>query len=123
MTHHDFIRIGLIGAGKIGSHHARILSRLPDVQYIGACDTNLWRAQLAVWRFGGLAFRNHLDILKQIDAAIIAVPTESHFEVGKAALEMGVHCLIEKPLAASVEEAKELLELSEQKGAVLQVGH
>lgn len=122
MNHHS-IRLGVIGAGKIGSHHARIASRLPGVQFVGVCDTNLWHAQVATWRSGGAVFRNHLDLLKQVDAAIIAVPTENHLEIGKAALGMGVHCLIEKPLAASVEEANELLDLSEQKHAVLQVGH
>lgn len=123
MTEERPLRVGVVGAGKIGGHHARILSRLPGVQFVGVCDTNLWRAQIAAWRFGGLAFRNYADLLRQVEAAVVAVPTESHFEVGKAALEAGTHCLIEKPLAASVEQANALLELSEQKGAVLQVGH
>ena len=117
------LRIGVIGAGKIGSLHSRILSKLPGVQFVGVCDTNLWRAQIAAWRFGGLAFRHFPDLLKHVDAAIIAVPTEFHFEVGTAALGHGVHCLIEKPLASSVEQAQALLELSEQRGTVLQVGH
>jgi predicted dehydrogenase len=122
MDHHP-VRIGVIGAGKIGSHHARIASRLPGVKLVGVCDTNFWRAQITTWRCGGAAFRNPSDLLNQVDAAIVAVPTEKHLEVGKAALEMGVHCLIEKPLAASVKEANELLDISEQKRAVLQVGH
>ncbi|MBI3548955.1 MAG: Gfo/Idh/MocA family oxidoreductase [Elusimicrobia bacterium] len=123
MTPASKIRIAVIGAGKIGSHHARILGKLPGVDLVGVCDTNVWRAQLAAWRSGGVAYRNYADILKQIDAAVIAVPTEHHLAVGKTVLEAGVHCLIEKPLAASVEEARELLTLSEQKGVVLQVGH
>ncbi|MBI4387403.1 MAG: Gfo/Idh/MocA family oxidoreductase [Elusimicrobia bacterium] len=122
MTHSN-IRIGVIGAGKIGSHHARILGKLPGVDFMGVCDTNLWRAQLAAWRSGGTAFRDFRDILHRLDAVVVAVPTELHRTVGAAALEAGVHCLVEKPLAASVEEARELLDLSEQKGVVLQVGH
>ncbi len=117
------IKIGVIGAGKIGSHHARILGKLPGVQLAGVCDINLWRAQLVAWRAGTVAYRDHADLLKQVDAAIIAVPTELHFSVGRAALEAGVHVLIEKPIASSLEEARTLLEVSEQKKVVLQVGH
>ncbi|MBI4348994.1 MAG: Gfo/Idh/MocA family oxidoreductase [Elusimicrobia bacterium] len=117
------IKLGVVGAGKIGSHHARILSKLPGVQLVGVCDVNLWRAQLVAWRCGSVAYRNHDDLLRQVDAAIIAVPTELHYPVGRAALSAGVHVLIEKPLAGSLEEAKGLLALSEEKKVVLQVGH
>ena len=117
------LRVGVIGAGKIGAHHARILARLPGVELVGVCDVNLWRAQLAAWRAGAVAYRNHDDLLKQVDAAVIAVPTHLHLEVGRAAMEAGVHCLIEKPIAASLDEARALLDLSEQKKLVLQVGH
>ncbi|MBI4424242.1 MAG: Gfo/Idh/MocA family oxidoreductase [Elusimicrobia bacterium] len=122
-AHEPPIRIGVIGAGKIGSHHARILARLPGVQLVGVCDVNLWRAQLVAWRCGTVAYRNFEDLLRQVDAVIVAVPTELHFPVGKAAIDAGVHVLIEKPIAGALVEARGLLELSEQKGTVLQVGH
>ncbi|MBI4056583.1 MAG: Gfo/Idh/MocA family oxidoreductase [Elusimicrobia bacterium] len=117
------IRVGVIGAGKIGSHHARILSRMPEVELVGVCDSNLWRAQMVAWRFKSVAHRNYQDLLSQVQAVIVAVPTELHAEIGLAALDREIHCLIEKPLATSVEEAKSLLQASEQKRAVLQVGH
>lgn len=117
------IRVGVIGAGRIGKHHARILSKLPDVSLVAVCDTNLWRAQMTAWQCHSAAARQYQDILKQVDAVVIAVPTPNHLEVGLAALERGIHCLIEKPLAASVEEARQLLDLSVEKKAVLQVGH
>ena len=117
------IRVGVIGAGRIGKHHARILSKITDVQLVAVCDTNLWRAQLAAWQSGSVALRQYPDILNRVDAVVIAVPTPYHLEVGLAALERGIHCLIEKPLAASVEEARRLLDASVQKKAVLQVGH
>lgn len=124
MSHHPSkVRIGVVGAGKIGSHHARILGKLPDVELVGICDTNLWRAQIAAWRSGAVAFQSYNDLIRQVDAVIVAVPTHLHLEVGKAALERGLHCLIEKPLAPSVEDARQLLNLSEQKHVVLQVGH
>ncbi len=117
------VRVGVIGAGRIGAHHARILCRLPEVDLVGVCDTNLWRAQLAAWKCNTVAVREYRDLLRRLDAVVIAVPTPKHREVGLEALGLGVHCLIEKPLAASVEEARELLELSEARKLVLQVGH
>ncbi len=123
MTPSAKIRVGVIGAGKIGGHHARILAKLPDVELVGVCDLNLWRSQMVAWRSKTRAFRRYEDLFGKIDAAVVAVPTPLHFEVGKAALQAGLHCLIEKPIAGSVEEARELLRLSEQRKVVLQVGH
>lgn len=121
--HAPRVRVGVVGAGRIGGHHARILSKLPGVELRGVCDTNLWRAQLAAWKANSVAHRDYKDLLGQVDAVVIAVPTPGHFEVGREALSRGVHCLIEKPLASSVEEARQLLALAEEKKVVLQVGH
>ncbi|MDX6769529.1 MAG: Gfo/Idh/MocA family oxidoreductase [Elusimicrobiota bacterium] len=117
------IRVAVIGAGKMGGYHAKSLSKIPDVELVGVCDTNVWRAQLAAWQANTVAVRDYKDVLGRVDAVVVAVPTPLHYEVGKAVLEAGAHCLIEKPLASSVEEAKELLALSQEKGLVLQVGH
>jgi predicted dehydrogenase len=123
MTHSKKIRCAVIGAGRIGAHHARILGHHPDVELVAVCDPNLWRAQLTAWRFGALAYRDYRQVLDRIDAAVVAVPTEKHHEVGMAAFGKGVHCLIEKPLAATIDQARALLAASESAGAVLQVGH
>ncbi|HBL18978.1 MAG: hypothetical protein A2X36_07480 [Elusimicrobia bacterium GWA2_69_24] len=117
------IRIAVVGAGKMGSLHARVSGKHPEVELVGVGDPNTWRAQLAAWRGGGLPYRDYKDLLGKADAAIIAVPTQLHFEVTMAALEAGVHCLIEKPLAATVAEARQMLDLAERKGLQLQVGH
>ena len=123
MTDSEKIKVAVIGAGKMGTHHARALSKAAGVELVGVCDTNVWKAQLAAWQSNSVAVRDYKDMLGRVDAVIIAVPTPFHYEVGKAALEAGAHCLIEKPLASSVDEAKELLALSEAKQLVLQVGH
>ena len=123
MTTDSKIRVGVIGAGRIGGFHAKTLHKIPEVELVGVCDTNLWRAQLVAWQADTVAVRDYRDLLRQVDAAVIAVPTPAHLEVGLAALNSGVHCLIEKPLAASLEEAKQLVEVSEQKKTILQVGH
>src|SRR6185295_591655 len=117
------IKIGVVGAGKMGSLHARVLSKMPNVELIGVCDSNLWRAQMAAWRANCLPLRNFDDLLSRVDALVLAVPTQLHFDLGMKAIDAGVHCLIEKPLAHTVEQAKALLAASEQKGVVLQVGH
>lgn len=117
------IRVAVVGAGKMGGYHAKSLSKIPDVELVGVCDTNVWRAQLAAWQAGTVALRDYRDALGRVDAVVIAVPTPLHYEVGKAVLQAGAHCLIEKPLASSVEEAKELLALAQENGLVLQVGH
>jgi predicted dehydrogenase len=123
MSKHPRVKIAVIGAGKIGTHHARILSKIPDFELVGVCDTNLWRAQVAAWQSNSVAIRDYKDVLDKVDAVVIAVPTPLHLEVGLAALSRGVHALIEKPLAASVEEARQLLAAAQAQKVVLQVGH
>ncbi len=117
------IKVGVIGVGSMGRHHTRVLSQLPEAELVGVSDLKYWRAKAASWRYGGKAFRDYRDLLAAVQAVVIAVPTAGHFPIGREALERGVHCLIEKPLARGVEEARELLRISEEKGLVLQVGH
>ena len=117
------IKVGVIGVGKIGTHHARILSRLGNVELAGVADTNLWRAHLAAWKYKTLAFRDYRDLLPHVEAAVLAVPTPLHGEIGLEVLQRGIHCLIEKPIASTQEEAEKLVEASEQKKALLQIGH
>jgi len=118
------LKVGVIGAGRMGANHAKVFNRNQEhFELVGVCDVNLWRAQFLAWQCNTIAVRNYEDLLSRAEAVVIAVPTPQHFEAGKAALERGVHCLIEKPLAESIDSAKKLLELSQQKGLVLQVGH
>jgi predicted dehydrogenase len=123
MTQSSKIRVAVIGAGKMGTYHAKLLGKTPDVDLVGVCDTNVWKAQLAAWQSNSVAVRDYKDVLGRVDAVVVAVPTPMHHEVGKAALSAGAHVLIEKPLASTVDEAKELLALSQEKQLVLQVGH
>lgn len=117
------IRFGVVGAGRIGAHHARILSRHPGAELVGVCDANAFRGQIAAWRGRCAAFKDYRALIEKVDALVIAVPTERHCEVGLQALQAGVHCLVEKPLASSVEEARRLLEAAEAAKVQLQVGH
>ncbi|HAF96216.1 MAG: hypothetical protein A2X34_10155 [Elusimicrobia bacterium GWC2_51_8] len=117
------MRFGVIGAGKLGGFHTRTLSKMPEVELVGVSDPNLIRAQMLAWRYNCTAYKSHLDMLNQVDALVIAAPTEYHAEIGIKALEAGIHVLMEKPLADSEEGARKLLALSEKNKLVLQVGH
>ncbi|MFA5162399.1 MAG: Gfo/Idh/MocA family oxidoreductase [Elusimicrobiales bacterium] len=117
------IKFGVVGAGKIGTYHVRTLSKMPDVELVGVCDSDSMRAQSLAWKHNCVAYTNQDDLLSQVEAIVIAVPTEHHKQVGMAALNRGIHCLVEKPIASSMDEARELLKASESKDVVFQVGH
>lgn len=117
------LRFGVIGAGKIGTYHARTLSKLEGVELIGVADVDLLRAQTLAWENNAVAYRDYKDLLPLVDAVVVAVPTHLHREVAETAINMGIHCLVEKPVTDSLEDAKFLAEISEKKGIVLQVGH
>ena len=99
------VRVGVIGIGNMGWHHARVLSLLRDAELIGVADPDAERGQLAVEQFGCRWFPSYTDLLQEVEAVRIAVPTLLHHRVGMACLQAGVHVLIEKPIAASQEEA------------------
>jgi len=107
------LKVAVIGAGHMGRFHAEKLARLPGVELAAVVDPDPARANVSDFR----------KIVGGIDAAVIAVPTNLHHEVARACLEKGVHVLIEKPIAATLEEADDLVELAKKQNVVLQVGH
>ncbi|MEK6617621.1 MAG: Gfo/Idh/MocA family oxidoreductase [Nitrospirota bacterium] len=117
------IRVGVIGVGHLGQHHARLYASLPGAVLVGVADNNPDRARLIAKRHGASAYGDPAALLGQVDAVSIAVPTSSHHAVVKASLEAGVHVLVEKPIAVTSAEAHELVELARTGGRVLQIGH
>ncbi len=118
------VRVAVVGVGHLGRHHARILGSLPGVQFVGAADLVLDRAEAAVAAVpGARAFSNAADLLGLVDAIIVAVPTIHHLAVAAPFLERGVAALIEKPITPSLAEADQLVEMATTSGAVLAVGH
>ncbi|MCC0176128.1 Gfo/Idh/MocA family oxidoreductase [Waterburya agarophytonicola K14] len=115
--------MGVIGVGNMGRHHARILSLLKDIELVGICDSNLTRGIEIASQYRTHFYENYEELLLQVDAVCIAVPTKLHHEVGVKCLEAGVHILIEKPIAASIAEAEYLVNLAAETGCILQVGH
>jgi predicted dehydrogenase len=117
------IKFGVVGAGKLGGFHSKTLSKMPEVELVGISDPDLVRAQKLAWEHNCVAYKSHAELFGQVDALIVAAPTEYHAEIGIKALEAGVHILMEKPITNSEEGARKLLELAEKNKLVLQVGH
>jgi predicted dehydrogenase len=117
------VKVGVIGIGNMGWHHARVLSLLRDADLVGVADPDAERGQLATEQFGCRWFADYNAMLSKVEAVCIAVPTLLHHPVGLACLRAGVHVLIEKPIAASQDEATALIEAATKAGRLLQVGH
>jgi predicted dehydrogenase len=117
------IRTAVIGAGSFGRHHLRILSQSPGAQLAGVVDSDAQRAAAAATQYGCPAYASVADLAGKIDAAVVAVPTCAHADVGCALLESGIDVLVEKPIAPDVASARHLVVTASRKGRILQVGH
>ena len=117
------IKLGVVGVGHLGQHHARILSSFPNVELIGVVDINEFRAKEIAKSNKTQAYTRHQDIIGKIDAVTVVVPTSAHFSIGKDFLEAGIHTLVEKPITDSLKEAEDLVRLAHEHQAILQIGH
>ena len=117
------VRVGVIGAGALGYHHVRIFRDVPGARLVGFYEARADRAAAVSKELGVRAFDRLEELLDSVDAATVVVPTPVHYEVAKAALERGKHLLIEKPIAATLAEADELLAIAARTGALIQTGH
>jgi predicted dehydrogenase len=115
--------VGVIGVGALGQHHARHLAGLREVRLVGIHDIDPIRAQQVAAELGTLVFAEMEALLARVEAVTVAVPTPVHAEVGLQALELGVPVLMEKPLAATLEEADRLIAAADRRSLQLQVGH
>lgn len=117
------IKVGVIGVGSLGQWHARIYSELAEADLIGVYDSNFKRAEEIAARYNTRPFRNMEDLAAQTEALNIVVPTDKHRDVAGRIIQMGKHVLLEKPIAATTEEAEELVKLAQEHHVILQVGH
>ena len=117
------LRVGVVGVGHLGRLHARVYSEMDSCELVGVCDTDGSRAAEIAGEFGTEAVGDLDCLLDRVDAVSLATPTVSHHGVARDCLERGVHVLVEKPIAGTVDEAREMVELGREKGLVLQVGH
>jgi predicted dehydrogenase len=117
------VRVGVVGTGYLGRLHARVLTETPEAQVVGFVEPNDAIAaevgeSLKLKRYPSVA-----ALAKEIDGAVVATPTTSHFEVARELLEAGVDVMVEKPITSTAEEAQRLVELAAKHGRIVQVGH
>lgn len=117
------LRVAVIGAGVFGRHHLRILSQSPLAELAGVADLDPARASAAAAEYGCSVVASIADLAGKAEAAIVAVPTSAHAEVGCALLASGIDVLVEKPIASDVVSARRLVDTAAQHERVLQVGH
>ena len=115
--------MGVVGAGGLGYHHVRILRDMPEVRFVGFHDARADRAAQVATELGVTAFADLDELIAACDALTIVVPTPAHHAVASRALAAGRHLLVEKPLAVTLAEADELVDLARERGVVLQTGH
>ncbi|MGB9777311.1 MAG: Gfo/Idh/MocA family oxidoreductase [Anaerolineae bacterium] len=119
------MRVAVIGVGSMGANHARIYSELPGVSLVAVVDADAERAEAVAARYRARPYTDHRQMLERErpDAVSVAVPTALHETVGLDALEAGAHVLIEKPIAATLESARRLIDRARELGRQLMVGH
>jgi predicted dehydrogenase len=117
------VRIGVVGVGALGFHHARQLRDIPDATLVGFHDSNPERSVAVGTELGLTPFPSLDALLEVVDAVTIVVPTPAHFAVASKALGRGRHVLVEKPIAATIEQADEMLAIAQRRGVLIQTGH
>jgi len=117
------IRVGVIGAGRLGSIHARIYAELPNVKLVGVCDILTERSQAIADAHGARAFQDPRELLPLVDAVSVASPTNTHAGIARHAICHGRHVLIEKPITDNLRQARQLIRLANRHNVILQVGH
>ena len=117
------LRVGVVGVGALGQHHARVYAELPDAELVGVTDLDAARAAEIAGQHGGRAFESAEALAEAVDAVSVAVPTVDHHRLAQPLLRAGKHVLLEKPMTVSLAEADDLIAAAAASGAVLQVGH
>ena len=117
------IRTAVVGAGSFGRHHLRILSQSPGAELAGVVDTDTQRASGVAAQYGCPLYSSLADLAGKVDAAVVAVPTAAHADVGCALLEAGIDVLVEKPIAPDLASARRLVDTAARTSRILQVGH
>ena len=117
------LRMGVAGVGHFGKFHAAKIAASPAADLVAVADNDGESAREVAALYGISGFDDPRDMVGQLDAVTIAVPTRAHFEVTQYFLEAGVHVLLEKPIADNLDDARRLIALAQEKNLVLQIGH
>ena len=118
------LRVGVIGVGVMGSNHARVLAELPGVKLVGVADPDRKRCDQVARSLGCASFSDAGDLMRRgVDAVTIAAPTHLHREIAIDCAGRGVHVMVEKPIASTVEESRAIVAAARRAGVTLMVGH
>lgn len=119
------LKVAVIGVGAMGRNHVRVYYELPDVKLVGVSDLDGNAAASATRLYSTQTFTDYRQMLDETkpDAVTIAVPTEYHRETALEVISRGIHLLIEKPIASTVEEGQEIIDAAAQANVRLQIGH
>ncbi len=117
------LRVGIVGAGHLGTIHARLIRTIDDVHLVGVADPHPVARKRIEDELGVEVHSDHRALMGRIDAAILAAPTDHHYWIGMELAEAGIHLLVEKPLALNVAEAQAMIQATRSRRLVLQVGH
>ena len=117
------LKIGVIGVGALGRHHARLYAQNPNAEVVGIFDVNAETARSVGEEFGLKVYDDWRKLAEECEAFSVAVPANYHHASTIPLLEMGKHVLVEKPIAASVEEAEEMVAVARKNNVVFAVGH
>jgi predicted dehydrogenase len=118
------LRIGVVGVGVMGSNHARVLAEMPGVKLVGIADPDGARCDLVAERLGCAVFKDVQALLNAgVDAVTIAAPTHLHRDIALDCTARGVHIMVEKPIAPTVEESRAIVAAARRAGVTLMVGH
>ena len=119
----DKIKVAVIGVGSLGQHHARNYRENPDCELVAVVDTDLARAEQIAKSNKTKAVSSFKEVLDEVDAVSVVVPTIYHFDIASELLRAGKHVLVEKPITTTVEEAHKLCDIAKEHNRILQVGH
>ncbi|MBR2373589.1 MAG: Gfo/Idh/MocA family oxidoreductase [Lentisphaeria bacterium] len=123
MENNEKIKVGVIGVGALGRHHARLYAENPNAEVVGIFDVQKETAEKVGAEFGLKVFDRWEELAEKCDAFSVAVPANYHCSTTVPLLEMKKHVLVEKPIAASVDEAEKMVRAAEANGVVFGVGH
>ncbi len=119
----DKLNLGIIGVGHLGSIHARLAAESEKINLVGVHDLDRQRSEKVALDCGTACFHHQKDLLEKADAVSIVVPTSDHHSVALQALDYGCHLFLEKPIASSVEQARDIVKKAREKNRKIQVGH
>ena len=123
MVTEQHLRVGVIGTGTMGKNHVRVYTLIREAELVAVADPDPRSREEVAARYNIPAYRDHREILDKVDAVSIAVPTAQHRAIALDCLEAGVHVLVEKPIASTSAEGREMVAAAKVAGRVLQVGH